>query len=583
MQEQFQEALRLHQQGDLMAAEKIYRELLDRTPDAPAAPDVLHALGVLCQQKGQHQDAEACFKKALTRNPDAADTHFNLGAVRHQQKKFDAAVESYRRAIELDPKNTGMQYNLAGALLTLGRYEEAIAAYRHFLDQAPDSESGHYNLGLALSKAFRFKEAIAAYRSALEQRPDFPEALSNLGALLMETGHSDEALTLYRQALERKPDLAQAHYNLGNALMRLGHFEEAEAIFRNALGQWPRFGGLHLRLANLKSFSPEDPALAAMEKECASPALDDSQKAIFHFAIGKAYEDCEDYDRAFDSFEKGNALKHATLAFDHAGEEALTNRIIATFNKARLTDHGGQGAAGDKPIFLLGMPRSGAALVEQILATHSSVHGASGHSELAHRIGKLGAESNKAFPEAVCDMKAEAFARFGQDCIDAMTHLAPDATRITDKWLLNFRNIGLIHLALPHAKILHCVRNPVDTALSCYKNLFDDEMPFAYDLTELGQAYKLYERLMNHWHAMLPGRILDVPYESLVADPETHIRAMLDFCDLPWEANCLDFYKTERPVQITSVARVRQPMTTKAIRRWRKYEHRLTPLLEALA
>lgn len=580
MPKQFQDALQLHQQGELAGAEKIYRELLRDTPETP---DVLHALGVLYQQKGKNADAVRCFEEVLQRDPDAADTHFNLGAVLHQQGKLDAAVQSYRRAIALEPESTDSPYNLAGALLALGRFEEAATAYRAFLDRSPDSPAGHYNLGLALTKAHRFEAAIAAYRTALEQRPAFPEALSNLGGVLLEMGRADEALAVYRHAFENHPDLAEAHYNLGNALMGLGRLEEAEALFRNAIGRWPDFAAIHLRLANLKTFSPSDPDIAAMETELGKPDLGEQQKATFCFAVGKAYEDCADYDRAFDYFEKGNALKHATLAFDPAGEEARTNRIIATFNKAFLSEKEGTGAASDANIFVVGMPRSGAALIEQILATHSGVYGAGERMELRDCIRQLDEASGKKFPESASDMKGEDFARLGEAYIDAMAHLAPDASHIVDKGLENFRHIGLIHLALPNAKIVHAKRNPFDVCLANYKCLFDGERNFAYDLTELGQYYKLYERLMNHWHAMLPGRIFDLAYEDLIAEPETQIRRLLDFCALPWEAECLDFYKTERVVQATSVARVRRPMTPEAVRRWRKYEHRLAPLLEALA
>ncbi|PCJ58205.1 MAG: hypothetical protein COA65_08175 [Rhodospirillaceae bacterium] len=583
MQTQFQKALRLHQQGELADAEKIYRQLLGDAPDSTDAPDVFHALGVLCQQKGENTEAIRCFKDALTRNPNAVDTCFNLGAVLHQQGKFEDAVRNYQRAIDLEPENTGIAYNLADALLALGRFEEAIAAYRIFLDQAPDTPTAHYNLGLALIKSHRFEEAIAAYRAAIAKRPDFPEALANLGTLLMEVGQPDDALVAYRQAFAQNPGLAEAHYNLGNALMGLGKFEEAEIIFREAIRRWPAFATLHLRLSNLKTFSPGDPDIAAMETEFAKPNLDEQQKAIFCFAIGKAHEDCEAYDHAFDYFEKGNALKHASLSFDIDKEETRTNRIIATFNKAFLTGQEGQGATSDMPIFILGMPRSGATLIEQILATHSGVYGAGERQELAHHISKLGGASGSEFPETVLNMKGEDFARLGQAYVDAMARLAPNASHITDKWLQNFHHIGLIHLALPNAKIIHATRNPFDICLASYKCYFDGARDFAYDLTELGKSYKLYQRLMNHWHAVLPGRVFDLSYEGLVTDPETHIRRLLDFCALPWEAACLDFHKTERLVPTASVARVRQPMTTSAVRRWRQYEHRLTPLLEALA
>ncbi|MGB1548696.1 MAG: sulfotransferase family protein, partial [Alphaproteobacteria bacterium] len=324
----------------------------------------------------------------------------------------------------------------------------------------------------------------------------------------------------------------------------------------------------YLRLANLKKFAPGDPDIAAMETVLTRLPTSDGRTIPFCFALGKAYEDCEDYDRAFNYYTRGNKLKRAELAFD----------IVETFSKPFLKKEADRGFDSEVPIFILGMPRSGTSLVEQILASHSEVHGGGERAEWMRLVRGI-----DSFPDGVRDFGPEDFARLGENYVEALRKLAPEAARITDKLPHNFLHVGLIHLALPKAKILHCVRNPVDTCLSCYKHLFDSELSFAYDLDELGRYYRLYERLMHHWRAVLPGRMLDVPYEELVADQETLSRRILDFCELPWEPACLDFHKTDRRVQTASVAQVRQPIYTTAVRRWRKYEHRIAPLLAALA
>lgn len=575
-----QDALHLHQQGLLDDAERIYRKLL---ASQPTDSTILHSLGVLCHQKGNVAEAIACFEKSLAQDPNSADTHFNLGAALHQQGKFEEAIDAYGQAIALEPANAAPHYNLGNALMALGRFEEAIAAYQTYLATEPANAGAQYNLGLALANSRQFEEAITTYRTAIKLQPQLLEAVVNLGTTLVEMRRSDEALAIYRQALKEAPNFIEAHYNLGNTLMGLGRFEEAETAFRHVLQQQPDFTMVHLRIADLKSFLAQDPDIAAMETKLAKPALSDQQAMHLCFALGKAYEDCEDYDRAFDHYARGNELKRATCTFDIAEEKAMTNRILNTFDKPFLTEHAVKGCASEKPIFIIGMPRSGASLIEQILASHSHVYGAGERKELAYHAHRLGASSEREFPETIRGLEAKDFERFGQTYVDSMTRLAPDAQCIADKWLYNFRIIGLIHLTFPNAKILHAMRNPFDTCLSCYKHLFDEERNFAYDLTELGRFYKLYERLMNHWRAVLPGRIFDVSYESLVEDPETVTRKVLDFCGLPWEAACLDFHKTERQVQIASVAQIRRPMTTKAVRHWRHYEHRLAPLFEALA
>ena len=286
----------------------------------------------------------------------------------------------------------------------------------------------------------------------------------------------------------------------------------------------------------------------------------------------------QDYDRAFDYYARGNELKRTTFAFDIAEEEAMTNRIIETFNKACLKGRADKGSTTEAPIFITGLPRSGTTLIEQILASHSAVHGAGERPELLRLVRGI-----DQFPEAAKELGPDKLALLGKTYIEEMRRLAPKAAHVADKLPHNFRHIGLIHLALPKAKILHCVRNPIDTCLSCYKTLFDGELNFAYDLDELGQYYKLYERLMNHWRAMLPGQVLDVSYEELVANQEFLSRQILDFCELPWETSCLNFYRTDRRIQTPSMVQVRQPIYTEAVRRWRKYEHRITPLIETLA
>lgn len=604
-----QDALHLHQQGLLDDAERIYRKLLGSQPDNPA---VLHFLGVLCHQKGNVAEAIACFEKSLTQNPNATDTHFNLGVALHQQGKFEEAVDAYRQSIALEPVNVGPYYNLGNALQELERFEEAAGAYETFLEREPENVAARYNLGLAHMHAHHYEAAIAAYRAALKIRPDFLEAWTNLGTTLLETGQAKAALDAYDYVCKHAPEMAEAHYNKGNALnaldrtgealaayeralefrpdytearsnlgrtlMELGRLAEAETVFRDTLRQRPNFGVTYLRLANLKRFSANDPDIAAMEAELVKLPASDAQVVPFCFALGKAYEDCEDYDRAFDHYARGNDRKRATITFDIAEEEATTNQIIEAFNKAFLEGRVDKGSANETSIFIIGMPRSGTTLVEQILASHSEVYGAGERLELLRLVQEIGQ-----FPEAIRDLGPDEFTRLGETYSEAMGKLAPEAARITDKLPHNFRHVGLIHLALPKAKILHCVRNPVDTCLSCYKNLFDGELNFTYDLDELGRYYKLYERLMNHWRAVLPGRMLDVSYEELVANQESLSRQILDFCELPWEAACLDFHKTDRRVQTASVAQVRQPIYTKAVRRWRNYEHRITPLLEALA
>lgn len=542
-----EDALRLHREGKLAEAEAIYRELLERqSKDA----ELLHLLGALCQQKGASVEAITCFEKALAQTPDAVDTLFNLGAVLHRLGKYEAAADAYRRVLTLAPEDIDSNLNLGDTLLLLGRLDEAAAVYRTFLAKRPENAGAHYNLGLALMRAGRCGEAVAAYEAALERRPDFVEARTNLAATLLELGEIEKAEAGFRQIVKTRPEDARAH----------------------------------LALSRLTTFREGDGAIHAMERALANPSLPKKEATLLRFALGKAYEDTGKYDLAFDCFEKANQLKRESAPHGTAADEERFERIPAIFNKRLLTEKAGHGFASEQPIFVLGMPRSGISLVEQILASHPAVFGGGALDTFPEQVRKIpnGPGPATGFPEAAAGLDANAFERLGRAYVETVGARAPGAARITDSLASNFQYIGLIHLALPQATILHCARNPIDTCLSCFKTYFAETPNCSDDLAGLGRYYRRYERLMHHWRAMLPGRILDIPYEDLVADQEGTTRRILDFCKLPWEDACLTFFKTKRPVHAASIARVRRPIDTAAVRRWRHYEHHLAPLLEAL-
>jgi hypothetical protein len=437
----------------------------------------------------------------------------------------------------------------------------------------------HSNHGAVLKRMGRGEEALAAYDRALALRPDHPAALNGRGAVLLDANRYEEALAAYDAALQAQPDFAVALHNRGRTLQFLGRFADARADLLRATALAPDNAGACLDYAETTSFAADDPVLARLEALAAQDGPDTTARIQTQFALGKAYADLKDDRRSFLHLMQGNAMKRATLRYDEADSARFFQRVMDVFTPDLLRAKSGAGNGTRRPIFILGMMRSGSTLVEQILASHPTVH-AAGELPAFIRI----ASGSVAYPDGVAAMRDAAIGGVAGAYLAELERLAGTAARLTDKMPSNFFWAGLIHLAFPNAAILHTVRDPLDTCLSCFSKLFAEDHPYTYDLGELGRFYQRYERLMAHWHAALPpGRILDVRYEAVVADLEGQARRILAHCGLAWDERCLAFHTKARPVRTASLAQVRQPLYGTAVGRARAYEEFLGPLKDALA
>ncbi|HEY5409391.1 MAG TPA: tetratricopeptide repeat protein, partial [Caulobacteraceae bacterium] len=477
------------------------------------------------------------------------------------------------------------QFDRAVAMMNLGRWPEALAGYEAVLRLAPEHLPSLNNRGIVLARMDRHADALACYEAALAVAPDDPFALNNRGETLQKLMRPQEALASYDAALARAPDFAEAHGNRGHLLAQLGRTDEAVEALQRAIELQPAKPRFYQHLAPLRRFAPGDPVLARMQRLAAQAGALSAEASIeLGFALAKALADTGESERAFEQLSLANRLKRSTLHYDEQAALGELERIGALFGEdfqARMQD------AGDPepmPILIVGMPRSGSTLVEQILASHPKVFGAGENADLDEAVGEtLLREGLDPFPDGAARLSPEAVRALGEAYMRRLRGASPDAERIVDKTLSNRRFLGLVHAALPSARFVHVRRDPLDTCMSCFGLLFGGYQPFAYDLGELGRYHRAVDLLMRRWRDLLPaGVLLELQYEALIADPEGQVRRLLEHCGLDWDPRCLQFHRSERFVRTSSAAQVRRPLYADAVGASRVHERHLGPLLEAL-
>jgi tetratricopeptide (TPR) repeat protein len=406
-----------------------------------------------------------------------------------------------------------------------------------------------------------------------------------MAQLSAQGGRHAEAAALWKRALKLDPGFFQARYLLGNLLKSRGELEQAAACYRRVIAQQPGYTQAHFTFAGIHRYENlDDPHIVAMQRLYRDSSLPDENRIQLAFALAKALEDCAEYAGAFDFLEAGNRLRHKAFNYEISSDRELFKNIIETFSADAVAAVSCSAEQSNRPVFIVGMPRSGTSLVEKILATHRYVHGAGEIDDfysLAARSFLDPRDHYQYRPLPACPSRA--FERLGQEYLDRINALNSRAARVTDKLPFNLLMVGLIRLALPNATIIHCRRDARDTCLSLYKQNFTTaNYRFAYDLKTIGQFYRLYHGLMAHWGTVFPGIIHDVSYEELTRNPETEIRKLLDACGLAWEEECLAFDRSPATVTTASAVQVRRPLYTSSIGLWKRYGDRLAPLLEEL-
>jgi len=546
----------------------------------PQNAQAYNNLGNTCKRLGLLAQAEKNWLRAIKLRPNYAEPHSNLANLLTERNEFDRAAEYARKAIEMEPRLGDAYINLAGVEMARQRYAEALRWLDGLLAFAPTHAVALAARALALRKLDRLEPALAAAEAAVLAAPRNAEAHNATGLVLQSLGRPEEALAAYERAAALPGTVAdQALVNRAILFMEQGEQAQAQAAFETAVTKFPHSASAWFNRADFHKFSAGDPSIPAMQ-ELLKRGADCTQtdRILLHFALGKAFLDIGDSDQAFGYLDEGNRMKRAGIAYDPDAASEWLARVGRQFSPDFLDRLAGQGDPSSLPVFVLGMPRSGTTLVEQILASHPAIHGA---GELSH-VPNL-ATGMGIFPEAAAALTAAELRRLGAAYLDQVAPLARGHAHVVDKMPVNFVYAGFIRLILPGAKIIHCRRDAADTCLSCYSKHFTSEQSFTYNQAELGRFHRDYQKLTAHWRACLPvSHFLEVDYEAVVEDLEREARKMIAFLNLPWDPACLNFHQTKRAVRTASVNQVRQPVYASSAGRWRRHARHLGPLLAAL-
>jgi tetratricopeptide (TPR) repeat protein len=576
-------ALRLH--GDTAAALASFRRALELKADLAEA----HTnLGQLLLEQYQNEPALHHCREAVRLRPDLPEAHNNLGNVLRALGRLDEARDAYQAALKLNPQLALTYNNMGQALQEGGQLREAIAWYQRALQLDPDAARTHCNLASALEEQQDFEGAVSGYRRALQLQPDYAEAHNGLGFVLHEQGNYPEALTEYRAVLRLKPAFATGHCNLGNILEELGSLGEAQAGYREALRHDPDHAAAWALLATqLRGrLPPEDEQ--AIRRLLARPHLAPGKRLALHFGLAHVLDARGAYAEAAEHLRRGNALARQLWqtqgrAYDPETDARHLEALMRGFSPEFFRRTRGFGLDTELPVFIVGLPRSGTTLTEQILASHSRVHGAGELIYLRDSFHALPAALRSPAPPTDClaGLTPEAARQVAGRHLDRLRALSAGAERVVDKMPENYLYLGLIATLFPRARIIHCRRDLRDVAVSCWMTNFR-HLTWASAPEHIAARFRAYRRLMEHWRAVLPVEVFEVSYEETVADLEGVARRLIAWCGLEWQDACLAFHQTARPVRTASVSQVRQPIYTRSVARWRHYEPDLAPLFREL-
>ena len=567
--------------GSVLALQSKFNEAIPEFERAielqPALPLAHKKLGQALVAAGRGKDADEAFQVYIDSDEDRATIMKGVELLR--TKQLDDAVAVFQSVLKRNPDSVNaMRYLAVCYWQGKTKLDDAEALLRRATQLAKDYLGAWLILGALLLERNKNVEAIAAYQQATKLNPKNPESWAGLGSAFSVAMYPDKSVEAYAKSIELNPKVAGVQMGYAHALKTVGRQADALIAYRAAIAAKPDFGEVYWSMANLKIFKFEPQELEDMQQQLQREDLSESADIHFRFALGKAFEDEKEYDKAWHHYHTGNQRQRMTVAHEPIEMENRHAAVKAVFNRDFIAERANQGFDAADAILIVGLPRSGSTLVEQILASHSQVEGTAELpvlGKLSQSIGRYRTDG-VAYPEAVSQLRKKDLRAYGQQYIEeSRRYRVTDKPIFTDKLPNNFPFVGLMHLILPNTKVINARRHPFDSCLGGYKQLFGQGQNFTYDMLDLAHYYKQYDAMMKYWHDVLPGKVLDVHYEVTVTDLESQVRRILDHCGLPFEESCVRFHETERAVKTASSEQVRQPIYTGALGTWRRYEKHL--------
>ena len=576
----YEKALVHQQSGEIDNAIKCYKDAISKNPNLWQAQNNLANLALY---KGEYGEAMYLYEKALELNPENPIIQNNIGNVLIGQKKFQEAKKWFSKSLKKDPNYVEAISNFGLCLAEENKIDEAETYFRKAIKINPSFSNAYNNLAMILKKKEKFYEAVKEYENAIKFNPNFSDAYCNLAISLMDIGKINEAETNFLQALKADPNNVHTKISYAGFLKTSGKIDQATKLYQSIISENPDIDAeLYRNFAHTKTFSREDQDIRRMELIIKKNNLDKHSKTHLCFALGKAYEDLGQIEKSFNYIKEGNAIVRKTYQYDTNDMKKYFNNIVDIFQPDLIDKFRNSGLGEKNHIFILGMPRSGTSLVEQILSSHTKVCGGGEIKYVEDSITEVGKKRQSTYPESVKTFSPADLAEIGSLYLNKTKQFLGSKEFLTNKLPQNFLYLGIIKLIFPKSKIIHCTRDPLDNCISLYKNYFVGHQGYAYDLEELGAYYNLYKKLMKHWHKLFPDGFFEIHYDNLVKDQKDQTLQLLKFCQLDWEENCLAFHKTKRIVNTASSVQIRKPIYKDSLEIAKKYKDLILPLANIL-
>jgi len=531
---------------------------------------------------GRSNEAVNLCRTILNKYPKYSDAMLLLGSIANQSGEFDLAISRFEEILTLNPDFAEAHNNLGNTYQALDQKEKAIIHFNKAIILKPDLVEAHYNLGLIYAELGNMDKANIHFEQVITIKPRFAEVYNVLGNLLNEVGRYEEAIERYKKALEIKPDYTEAHNNLGLVYRNMGQLNKAITQFEKVLYYKPTNAKTYFDISIVR---PELEQVSSIERLLAKPAISDEDAMYLHYALGYIYNHTESYSDAFNHFSKANSYIRKTINYDLKQHSSYVDRLIKVYSHDYFQQQEAIISDSELPVFIVGMPRSGTSLIEQILSSHPKIYGAGELAFLNHLEKELADQfkMSSSYPECISQCEDSIKLRLSAGYLEKTAKHSEKVKRVIDKMPDNFLRIGLIKTLFPKARIIHCQRNSLDTCISIFLNFINIKgNEYSFDLAEIGHYYLDYLRLMEHWNNLFPSEIFNVQYEELIENQRMISQQLVEYLELEWDDKCLEYFNNDRVVATASTLQVRKPIYKKSVNRWRLYEKNLESLINIL-